>query len=443
MEATKKKIEKTEQASWTKLRGFKVGALPLPVYLVVSVIVMVTGYLEQLPVSMIGGFAVILTLGWFLGTLGANIPGLKLFGGPAICSLLIPSILVFFNVFNQNVLDATDMLMKQANFLYFYIACLVCGSILGMHRKILIQGLIRMIIPMLTGMILAMIIGTAIGTLLGLGFEHTLFYIVTPVLAGGIGEGILPLSLGYSTLTGLPSEQLVGQLIPATIVGNFFAIISSAVLSRMGQNKRWQHKCGNGELVKINDTDLSDAMAEDKSPTDLQLMGGGVLIACTIFITGKLLEHITGFPGAVLMILVAAFVKYLNLLPEDVTKGSKQLYKFISSNFTFPLMVGLGLLYIPLKDAVGMLTWQYFVVVISVVLTVVLTGYFVGGLLNMYPIEAAIITSCQSGMGGTGDVAILSTANRMNLMPFAQVATRLGGALTVLTMVTIMRLFFS
>lgn len=211
----------------------------------------------------------------------------------------------------------------------------------------------------------------------------------------------------------------------------------------MGEKQKWQSKCGHGQLIKVNDTDLSDALDEDKSPIDLQLMGGGVLIACTIFITGKLLEHLTRFPGAVLMILVAAFVKYLNLLPETVTKGSKQLYKFISSNFTFPLMVGLGLLYIPLKDAIGILTWQYFVVIISVVLTVVLTGYFVGGLLNMYSIEAAIITACQSGMGGTGDVAILSTANRMNLMPFAQVATRLGGALTVLTMVTIMRLFFS
>ncbi|AKU35878.1 malate permease [Lacticaseibacillus paracasei] len=423
-----------------KWMDFKVGSVPLPVYIVMAAIIVLAGVMQQLPVNMLGGFAVILTLGWLLGTIGANIPIVKNFGGPAILSLLVPSILVFYNAMNPNVLKAADMLMKQANFLYFYIACLVCGSILGMNRKILIQGLMRMIIPMMLGMILAMGVGTLVAVLLGLEWQHTMFFIVTPVLAGGIGEGILPLSLGYSTITGTTSGALVAQLIPATIIGNFFAIMCSGLLNRLGEKR--PELSGQGQLVRLNgaEDDLADAMKDDTGEIDLKMMGAGVLTACTLFILGMLLQSITGFPGPVLMIVAAAILKYLNVIPGETQRGAKQLYKFISSNFTFPLMAGLGLLYIPLKDVVGMLSWQYFIVVISVVLTVVSTGFFVARFLNMNPIETAIVTACQSGMGGTGDVAILSTANRMNLMPFAQVATRLGGAITVISMTAILRM---
>jgi malate:Na+ symporter len=423
-----------------KWMDFKVGSVPLPVYIVMAAVIVLAGVMQQLPVNMLGGFAVILTLGWLLGTIGANIPIVKNFGGPAILSLLVPSILVFYNAMNPNVLKAADMLMKQANFLYFYIACLVCGSILGMNRKILIQGLMRMIIPMMLGMILAMGVGTLVGVLLGLEWQHTMFFIVTPVLAGGIGEGILPLSLGYSTITGTTSGALVAQLIPATIIGNFFAIMCSGLLNRLGEKR--PELSGQGQLVRLNgaEDDLADAMKDDTGEIDLKMMGAGVLTACTLFILGMLLQSITGFPGPVLMIVAAAILKYLNVIPGETQRGAKQLYKFISSNFTFPLMAGLGLLYIPLKDVVGMLSWQYFIVVISVVLTVVSTGFFVARFLNMNPIETAIVTACQSGMGGTGDVAILSTANRMNLMPFAQVATRLGGAITVISMTAILRM---
>jgi malate:Na+ symporter len=62
-------------------------------------------------------------------------------------------------------------------------------------------------------------------------------------------------------------------------------------------------------------------------------------------------------------------------------------------------------------------------------------------LLGMYPIETAIVNACHSGQGGTGDVAILTAANRMQLMPFAQIATRIGGALTVTAVLMVLRWF--
>jgi hypothetical protein len=44
---------------------------------------------------------------------------------------------------------------------------------------------------------------------------------------------------------------------------------------------------------------------------------------------------------------------------------------------------------------------------------------YAGPLLGMYPIETAIVNACHSGQGGTGDIAILTAANRLQLMPFA------------------------
>nr|WGD71924.1 2-hydroxycarboxylate transporter family protein [Bacillus subtilis] len=107
------------------------------------------------PANMLGGFAIIMILGVFLGDIGQRIPILKDIGGPAILSLFVPSFLVFYNVLNSTSLDAVTNLMKTSNFLYFYIACLVVGSILGMNRIVLIQGFIRMFVPLVAGTIAA------------------------------------------------------------------------------------------------------------------------------------------------------------------------------------------------------------------------------------------------------------------------------------------------
>jgi malate:Na+ symporter len=71
----------------------------------------------------------------------------------------------------------------------------------------------------------------------------------------------------------------------------------------------------------------------------------------------------------------------------------------------------------------------------------VASGFFIGKAINMYPVEAAIVTACHSGLGGTADVAILSSSNRMELMPFAQIATRIGGASMVVLASILLKMF--
>lgn len=390
-----------------RLLRYEIGVIPLPYFVGIALTVFLSAHFGLLPKTMIGGLAVIMTMGVFFGQIGQRLPVLKEIGGGAILCLMLPSVLVFYGFFGSTTIDATKMLMKDANFLYFVIASLVVGSILGMNRFILVQGMVRMFVPLVVGTLAAVTAGLLVGTLFGYSVYHTFFFIIVPIIGGGIGEGILPLSLAYSAILGGSPDQYVAQLVPAAVVGNIVAIICAGVLARLALRK--PHLNGNGMLIRAREENDLFREQEDKSAgIDFRYMGAGVLVICAFFILGGLLEKVVHIPGPVMMILVAVLFKYLQVLPARLEDGSKAFYKLVSTAFIWPVMIGLGMLYVPLA------------------------GFLIGNLLKMFPIESAIVTCCHSGLGGTGDVAILSASSRMALMPFAQISTRIGGASTVI-----------
>lgn len=421
------------------LRSYEIGVIPLPYFLGIALIVFLSAHFGYLPKNMIGGLAVIMTMGVFFGQIGQRLPLLKEIGGGAILCLMLPSVLVYYGVFGSATIDATKMLMKEANFLYFVIASLVVGSILGMSRLILVQGMIRMFVPLVVGTLAAVAAGLLVGELFGYSVYHTFFFIIVPIIGGGIGEGILPLSLAYSAILGGTPDQYVAQLAPAAVVGNIVAIICSGFLARMALKR--PHLSGEGTLIRAKEeNDVFQAKDETNPTVDFRYMGAGVLLICAFFVLGGLLEHVVGIPGPVMMILVAVLFKYLRVLPSNLEEGSKSFYKLVSTAFIWPVMIGLGMLYVPLDSVVKVFSVGYVVVCASVVIAMTLAGFFIGNLLKMFPIESAIVTCCHSGLGGTGDVAILSASNRMALMPFAQISTRIGGASTVILATLLLKL---
>ncbi|WP_186370240.1 2-hydroxycarboxylate transporter family protein, partial [Yersinia bercovieri] len=232
----------------SSINEMNINTMPMALFMTISAIVFISAYASYLPKNMIGGLAVIMTMGFVLSHIGRHIPVLKDIGGPAILCLMVPSVLVYFGIFQTNTLDTVHLLMKEANLLYFVIASLVVGSILGMNRVVLIQGMTRMFIPLVVGTITAVATGLLVGKLFGFTAYHTFFFIIVPIIGGGIGEGILPLSLAYSAILGQSPDIYVAQLAPAAVVGNIFAIICAGVLARIGMRRKDLN--GEGMLIR-------------------------------------------------------------------------------------------------------------------------------------------------------------------------------------------------
>jgi Na+/citrate or Na+/malate symporter len=124
-------------------------------------------------------------------------------------------------------------------------------------------------------------------------------------------------------------------------------------------------------------------------------------------------------------------VKLTHAVPPALQEGAHFVYRFFAVAVTYPLLFAIGVALTPWDKLIGAFALPNLVTIAATVLTMTATGFLVARRIGMYPVDLAIVTSCRCGQGGTGDVAILTASNRMQLMPFAQVATRIGGAITV------------
>ena len=72
-------------------------------------------------------------------------------------------------------------------------------------------------------------------------------------------------------------------------------------------------------------------------------------------------------------------------------------------------------------------------IALVIVIGAVVGSALVGKLVGFFPIDAAVTAGlCMANRGGSGDMAVLGAANRLELISYAQLSSRVGGGIVLI-----------
>jgi len=401
-------------------------------YFISLAILLIASYLNKLPGGWLGAYAYATLLGVLLGKIGDKTPIVKdYFGGGAMVAIFGGAALVYFNVIPKQTVTSLSEFVVKMDYLGWVVGGLICGAILGMDRKLLIKAGLLYIVPVLGGLLFAFGLAGLGGIVMGFGAIKAVMMVALPIMGGGTAAGAVPLAQIYSSALNNDPKTYLSMVMPAVGLGNALAIISAGLLDKVGQSA--PSLTGNGELMVGFESEKQQSLT-----INVVKLGVGFLLTGVFFAVGTILSKFIPMHYYALTIVSVAVAKIANILPEELIDAAKQWYEFIIKHTIPAVLLTIGMVYTDLNLVLAALTWQYLILCILTVLGAILGAGLFGRFVGFFAIESSITAGlCMANMGGSGDVATLAAAKRMVLMPFAQISSRLGGAL-ILVIASIM-----
>lgn len=404
---------------------FSVLGMKPVIFIAFAAVVVIAMYTNRLPKSLFGGLAVCATFGYAIKFMVDHIKILKKTIGLATVSLTCAA-LVYVGFIPKSTVDiVANVINGKCDFLGFYVGALLCGSVIGMNRSLLIKAGSRYMVPVLLGVSISYLLGALAGSALGMDWKDVLLYIAGPIMGGGNGAGAVPMSEIYASISGIAQKDAYAKLYPAMTLGNWISIFSAIGLKMLGD--KYHKLTGNGALMQGYTGENSN---ETYNYTmEIPDLVTGFFGVASFFIFGRI---ISGFFPSIhayaFTILAVALVKIAGVLPNKVEFCIVKWYKFMSEDFTVIIMAGVGISMFNLATLFKTLSPALLVVCAVVVFGAILGAGLGGMLVKFYFVESAITAGlCMSNGGGNGDIMVLSAAERMELMSFAQISSRLGG----------------
>ncbi|WP_457973410.1 2-hydroxycarboxylate transporter family protein [Arthrobacter sp. D1-17] len=411
--------------------------IPWPWYLLLVGLCLAAIFTETLPDNVFMALAATMLLGCGLFFAGERTRGLSAVGGGPLLCIFVPALVAHFGLLPASFLEIVKDWFTGYGFVEVIIAAIITGSILGMDRRFLIKAGGRFVIVMLAAIVIVVGVVGAVAALTGFGFKNAALNIALPVMAGGISGGAIPLSQMYADTLGGDPQQYMSILVPPIVFANLLCILIAAIyaaLTRRG-TQLFVGFNGNGDMVRVTTTKAKVDAVTKKGALTLSTLGAGLLVTGGIYMASAMVETLV--PDVHLyawLILFTVGLKLTGVLPAHVEESATNWYEAVTKLWIPAALVAIGLGLISINQMLELFARpDYLFFTVAAVVVAALAAGGVGWLLRLNFIESSITGGlCSADMGGSGDIATLGTSGRMHLMPFAQIASRLGGGVVLL-----------
>ncbi len=358
-------------------------------------------------------------------------------GGGLLMAFFGVALFKYFGLIPTEAIDNINRIISgdDVNLLEFYIIFLIVGSVLALEKDILLRSFAGYIPAILGGLVVSAILGVAAGLMFGVSPTETIMKYVLPIMGGGNGAGAVPLSNIYEQVTGDAAANFYGFAIIILTVGNIFAIVGSAMLNVVGQ--KFPKMTGDKKTLVRGGENL--ARDDKKVKYTINDMLGAMVIAFACYSVGrimgkKILPTIAGasiHPYAYMIIFVVILAA-LGVIPANIRAGAKRLQSFMTSVLGMVIMVGMGADF-DIAELFTVMTPGNVIMAFFIVVGAIIGAGGVGYLVGFYPVDSALTAGlCMANRGGSGDLACLGAADRMDLMAYAQLSSRLGGGIVLI-----------
>lgn len=415
----------------------EIGGLPWWLYLLCAVVIIGGVARDALGYDAMAFLAVSSLMAVIFYKIGKILPIWNTYiGGGLLMVFFGTAVLKQFGLIPDGYVELIDTIVQgDVNILTLFIISLIMGSILSLDRKVLLRSFGGYIPAILGGLAGAAVCGVAAGLLFGVKPIDMIIKYVLPIMGGGNGAGAVPLSQIYEQISGEPAANYYSFAIIILTIANLFCILAGALLNRLGEMK--PELTGDGSNIMPVDSKL---IKEDvKVKVTLNDYTGTLLLASTVYAVGRLfskvlLPEVLGaqihtFAYSIIFVVILAA---LGIVPENIRAAAKNLQSFMVSVVGLLTMVGMGVDF-DLAELVSACSPSNLIIALMVVLGAILGSALVGKLVGFYPIDSAITAGlCMANRGGSGDIAVLGAAHRLDLISYAQLSSRVGGGIVLI-----------